>query len=82
MNNVGSQLRAWLLFFSLPVLNGILPEPYFSHYSNLVAATHIVLSDAISTADLISADYFFKKFYSQIASHYGMSTYVMHIITY
>ena len=25
---IGSEMRNWLLFYSLPVLNGVLPNPY------------------------------------------------------
>jgi len=37
----------------------------------LVAAIHIVLSDAIEEVDLLNADKFLKTFYSQYAELYG-----------
>ena len=39
-----SEYRSWMLFYSLPVLPGLLAEPYFSHYALLVAALHILLN--------------------------------------
>lgn len=45
--------------------------PYFNHLCYLVAAIHIVLSDAIKEVDLLNADKFLKTFYSQYAELYG-----------
>ena len=45
--------------------------PYFNHLCYLVAAIHIVLSDAIEEVDLLNADKFLKTFYSQYAELYG-----------
>ena len=58
---LGAQLREWLLYFSLPVLKGILSAPQLDHFCYLVAGIHIVLSDA----DLSCADRCFHQFYSQ-----------------
>ena len=52
---VGSQLRAWVLFFSLPVLSGKLPRDYLKHFSLLIVALHILLADTISPVDLTSS---------------------------
>jgi len=59
------------LFFAIPVLNGILPMPYFNHLCYLVAAVYIVLSDAIQESDLSNTDRLLKAFYSQCAQLYG-----------
>lgn len=48
-----------------------LPMPYFNHLCHLVAAIHIVLSDAIEEVDLLNAHKFLKTFYSQYAELYG-----------
>lgn len=62
---IGSELKSWLLFYSLPVLKDVLPLPYYKHYSLLVASIHILASDCISPADLdlsaIWLDEFYKK---------------------
>lgn len=47
-----SELRAWLLFYSLPVLALYLPPEYTHHLSLLVASFHILLSDCIQIKDL------------------------------
>ena len=48
--------RAWLLYYAIPVLNGLLPKCYFEHLEFLVCSLHMVLGDAISTADLSLAE--------------------------
>ena len=77
---LGSQLRSWLLYFSLPVLDGILQEPYFSHFCYLVAGVHIVMSDAISSTDLSNAQLCFEKFYSEMSTLYGTRFYYSIIV--
>ena len=59
---LGSQLRYWL-FYSIPVLHGVLPDVYFAHYTLLVAAIHIRSSHHISTEALEKAERFLDAFY-------------------
>lgn len=67
----GSQLRAWLLYFSLPVLKGILSSTYYSHLAYLVAAMHLLLGESISEIDLQNAQAFLLKFYVDMERLYG-----------
>ena len=69
---VGSQLREWLLFFSLPVLTGKLPRDYLKHFSLLIAAVHTLLADTISPVDLSNVESFLKDFYTKLPQLYGM----------
>ena len=46
------EFHSWLLYYSLPVIHGVLPESLFTHYTLLVAALHILLSMSISHSDL------------------------------
>lgn len=66
-----SEYRSWVFYFSLPILDGILPEPYFSHYALLVAAIHILFGDEIQSAALTRADLYLRRFYEVFASLYG-----------
>ena len=50
-----SELRSWLLHYSLPVLLGILPDTYYQHYLLLVHATFLLLQSSISPEDNNSA---------------------------
>ncbi|WAQ94315.1 hypothetical protein MAR_006786 [Mya arenaria] len=57
-----SELRAWLLFYSLPCLKDILPDIYLKHYSLLVEAVFILLTEGISHEDLHRADQILHMF--------------------
>ena len=59
-----SGFRAWLLYYSLPVLSGLLPPDYIYHLSLLVSATHTLLGDAILASDIDKAHEMLSTFYS------------------
>lgn len=44
----GSEFQSWLLWYSLPVLQGILPTVYYNHYSCLVAAIGMLLETQLT----------------------------------
>ena len=58
-----SEFRAWLLYYSLPVLSDLLPAEYIHHLSLLVSAMHILLSDTISPSDIDLAHNLLDLFY-------------------
>lgn len=51
-----TELKNWLLHYSVPVLYKILNPLYIFHWSLLVGATGILCSDSISNTDLKEAD--------------------------
>lgn len=68
---IGSELKSWLLYYSLPVLKDILPQTFFDHYGLLVRSVHILDSDNISPEELDQAANWLKKFYQQYKNLYG-----------
>lgn len=58
-----SEFRAWILYYCLPVLSGILPADYIYHLSLLVSAMHILLGDAIPKGDINKAHKLLVLFY-------------------
>ena len=59
-----SEFCAWLFFYSLPVLSSdLLPADYIYYLSLLVSAIHILLGDAIKTADIDIAKEQLELFY-------------------
>ena len=66
-----SEYRAWLLFYCLPVLNGILPPTYLKHLALLVCSMHILLGARISQESLPVVEYMLDKFYCQFEELYG-----------
>ena len=66
-----SEFRSWLLYYSLPVLHEVLPDPYFTHYALLVAAMHVFLGDTISQNDFRWAELVLYRFCESFAELYG-----------
>ena len=51
-----SEFRNWLLFYSIPLLQGILLPLYFNHYLLLVSAMYTLLQASISPEELLTAE--------------------------
>ena len=66
-----SELRNWLLFHSLPLLVDILPALYWHHYSLIVCAMHIMLSDSIMLSQLDAAELMLNEFCCLLPELYG-----------
>ena len=58
-----NEFRVWLLFYSAPILVKVLPPLYFHHYSLLVCAMHIFLSEEIAKANCDLAEQMLLDFY-------------------
>ena len=57
-----TELKNWLLHYSVPVFFKILNSLYIFHWSLLVGAIGILCSDSISSADLEEADGMLQDF--------------------
>ena len=66
--SASSELRNWLLYYSILVLAGILPEKYLSHYAHLVASILHLTAERITKLDLEKARsslaYFYRSFHN------------------
>lgn len=65
-----SEYRAWLLFYSLPILSNFLPLDYVMHLSLLVSSMHILLGTSISASDLETTKLILIRFYELIPHLY------------
>jgi len=63
--------RAFLLYYALPCLSGVLPPVYFEHFKCLVKAMHILLSESIPAENLREAARLLKKFVWDFNTLYG-----------
>lgn len=66
-----TEYRNWLLHYSVPVLKGVLPDHYFLHYTMLVTAIAILVSDQISQQRLQQADELLENFCKLMPVLYG-----------
>ena len=77
-----SELRTWVLYYSLPLLLTKLPPLYWHHYALLVCALHILLGSKIEQHQLDAADQMIVEFYKLLPEIYGeMScTHIAHLL--
>lgn len=66
-----SELRSWLLHYSLPCLSGILPAVFLEHFSCLVEGIYILLQEVISVPETKRAEQLLNTFYEHAAVIYG-----------
>ena len=57
-----TELKQWLLYYSLPILKSKLSPLYWHHYALLVCAMHILLRDQISYSELSAAEMMLQDF--------------------
>jgi hypothetical protein len=77
----GSELRNFLLFYSLPIFKGRLPDKYYQHWVLLVGSIHILLKEQISELDLESADLMLRAFVRDVGPLYGRKCYTYNVHT-
>lgn len=68
-----SEFRAWLLYYSIPVLSDLLPSDYVYQLSLLVAAMHLLLSDCVLVSEIQTADELLYLFYTLTPKLYPLT---------
>lgn len=69
-----TELQNWLLFYSLPCLNGYLDEIYLEHLALLSEGIFLLLGDNITEDDLMKAETLLDLFYEQFSTLYGQGS--------
>ena len=67
----GAELRNWLLYFALPVLRGVLPNLFLSHFALFVGAIYLYSSQRISYQEHQLGQSLLEQFYEQFSALYG-----------
>ena len=67
-----SELRAWLLHYSLPCLYNILPEEYFQHFALLVEGIYLLNKSSVSSQDLATSRLILKNFCKLLPDLYAV----------
>ena len=65
------EFKAWLLFYSLPILADYLPALYFHHFTLLVCSMHLLLRESITTVQIDAAEEMIRHFYTLSEELYG-----------
>lgn len=70
----------WLLFYSVPVLQGIIPEKYYDHWLLLVGAVQLLIDDEVTESDIVEAEGYLELFVRNTNTNYGLfeCTYNVH----
>lgn len=69
-----SEYKTWLLYYSVPVMCGILPEMYLHHYMLLVQSIHILLRDCITDEMVQQSKELLRHFCLRLVWLYGERT--------
>ena len=70
-----TEFREWLLHFSVPVLEGVLPQENLIHYMLLVSALNLLNQDGVCQEDINYADRLLQDFCKLYPQLYGMNMY-------
>ncbi|XP_034153144.1 uncharacterized protein LOC114840948 isoform X1 [Esox lucius] len=62
----------WLLYYSIPILKGILPERYLNHWLKLASGIALLLTTSISSRQLLEAQDLLHQFVSEMEPLYGI----------
>ena len=65
------ELYNWLLFYSLPVLKGILPQQYFENWMALVISIFLLCQDHITEDDITTAETLLSFFVKEFGTLYN-----------
>ncbi|KAK3919913.1 Halomucin [Frankliniella fusca] len=65
-------LKAFFFYYSLVVLNGIIPDRYWFHHVRLVTAISILCQEGISPEDFVSAETILHTYVSDFQVLYGV----------
>lgn len=65
-----SEFRAFALYY-FPLLDGILPEPYFSHFANLSYALSVLLQESVPTNCVKDVGVLLEDFVKKVELYYG-----------
>lgn len=67
-----SEIKNWVMYFSIPILQQIMEREYFEHYFLLVEAMFILHQDSITQNDLVKAECLLHKFVSTFELLYDL----------
>ena len=78
-----SDFKSFGLYY-YPILEGILPEPYFSHFACLSLAIYALVQDEVSRETVIAVGHLLNYLVLQVEVIYGREhvTYNMHLMTH
>lgn len=74
-----TEWRAWILFYSVPCLRGLIPDENVIHFSMLSTALHIILGKSITKENLSTAKVLLLRFVFVFQKKFGITHMVINI---
>ena len=72
-----SEVRSWLLYYSLPVLKDVLPDQMYCHYALLATSVYQLLQQPVTQSGLLLADRQLEEFYGLMSQYYGIFCHII-----
>lgn len=69
-----SEWKFWLLFYSVPCLDGVLPRTYLRHLSDLSQSVFLLLQPIVTEGDIKHSQRLLSVFAEQMPSLYGQAS--------
>ncbi|XP_062514525.1 uncharacterized protein LOC134190118 [Corticium candelabrum] len=66
-----NELRSWLLYYSLPILQGVLADLYYVYFLLLSASIHLLTRESIGEEDYTAASQYLEDFCNKAEFLYG-----------
>lgn len=67
-----NELKKWLLDYSLPVLDNILPRNQFQHHASLVAAAQYLNGDEVTEENVVISEKLLSEYVAQFRDFYDL----------
>lgn len=74
-----SELRSWLLYYSIPILKNILPDKYLQHWILLVVSINFLLKEQIDSCNIELSRSLLKMFHLDIQNLYSEQCYTFNV---
>ncbi|KAJ8050043.1 hypothetical protein HOLleu_03078 [Holothuria leucospilota] len=66
-----SEYRTWLLWYAIPVLQGILQTPYLQHFMLLCISIYLLVSRSVSKRNVLLAKHLLDSYVEKVQTLYG-----------
>jgi hypothetical protein len=73
MSLIANELQSWLLYYSVPILKGVLADLYYVHFLLLSAAIYLLTRETVGEEEITTASEYLEDFCTEAEFLYGTS---------
>jgi hypothetical protein len=74
-----NELRSWLLYYSVPILKGVLADLYYVHFLLLSAAIYLLTRETVGEEEITTASEYLEDFCTEAEFLYGPTFCTMNV---